>query len=196
MNGPAVIGQAAVLIAALDVRVESDTDLLCVLSGLQTLSQMVEAQKLVRLREAEARNLPSAVGAAHPVPWTADLLKVSRRTAARLRRLNQVLAGAPLVADAFAAGEISAEQARVMADTVKLLPAGGESLVLARGADLAPDELRVVLREVQEEFDPAGTQERDETAAARAEERARERRRVSLSRLDGSNLIRIDGYLG
>ena len=76
-----MIELAATRVAALDTRAESDTDLLTVLSGLQRLWQVVEAQKLARLREAEIRNLPSTVGAAHPLPWTADLVTLSRKAA-------------------------------------------------------------------------------------------------------------------
>jgi hypothetical protein len=120
---------------------------------------------------------------------------VSRRTIQRLRRFAVAIALAPVIASAFAAGQISGEQAKLMADTVAVLPTGSEPVVLARGVDLAPDELRVELRELQEELDPDGTQQRDEDAAARAEERARARRRLDLSRLDGSNLVHLDGYL-
>jgi len=191
----ALIDEASTLIATLDPDTLTDTDLLACLGALHAHTQRATATTLALLHTAKARNLPSSAGAAHPLPWTAGTLKISRTTARGLHRLDQALTTAPLIADAFRTGRITSEQAQLMADTTAVLPTGTEHLILARGADLAPDELRVVLREVQEELDPAGTQQRDEDTAARAEQRAHERRRVSLSRLDGSNLIRIDGYL-
>jgi hypothetical protein len=185
----------ALLVGGLDPDGESDTGLVEVLSGLQRVVQIAEAETMRHLRVAEARNLPSRLGAAHPTPWAAALLKVPRRTVQRLHRLDRALAIAPVIAGAYATGRITGEQAKLMADTVAVLPAGSEPVVLARGVDLGPDELRVELRDLQEELDPAGTQQRDEDAAARAEERAQARRRLDLSRLDGSNLVHLNGYL-
>ena len=56
-----------------------------------------------------------------------------------------------------------------MRGTRAVRPAGWEGEVLSRGIDLGPKELRVVLRELAEDVDPLGTQQRDEDAAARAE---------------------------
>jgi hypothetical protein len=87
--------------------------------------------------------------------------------------LARVLVVVPLSRAAFDVGRITTEQARLMADTVTVLPVGeraaAEREILARGADHGPERLRVTARELVEEVDPLGTQQRDEDAAARAE---------------------------
>jgi hypothetical protein len=169
------------------------------LAAVQRLGQVAEARKVAYLAEVEARRLHRAGGAAHPVPWAADVLKVSRASVGRLRRLARALATVPLIRDAFDAGRISAEQAQIMADTVGVLPLGeradAERKILAQGVSHGPERLRVTARELLEKVDPFGTQQRDEDAAARSEARAQVKAGLTIYRIEGTNLARIEGYL-
>jgi len=126
-------------------------------------------------------------------------LKVSRRTVNRLRKLARSLGSVPAIRDAFDTGRITGEQAQIMADAVAVLPPGdraaAQRLILARGAVHGPDELRIAVREILEEIDPLGTQQRDEEAAAHAEQRADAKAGLTFTRLEGTNLILVRGYL-
>jgi hypothetical protein len=199
MGRRAVIDEVGALIGALNPVVACDVDLLDELAGLQRVCQIVEARKVAYLAEVEARRLPRLGGAAHPTPWAADVLKVSRRTVGRLRRLARTLGSVPVIRDAFDAGRITGEQAQLMADAVAVLPVGqraaGEREILTRGAAHGPDELRAVLREFLEQTDPAGTQQREEDAAARAEQQAEAKAGLTFTRLEGTNLMLVRGYL-
>jgi hypothetical protein len=199
MGRQAVIDEVGELLGALNPVVACDADLLAEVSALQRVCQVVEARKVAYLAEVEARRLPRAHGAAHPVPWAADTLKISRASVGRLRRLSRVLGAVPLIRDAFDAGRISAEQAQVMADAIAVLPlsvrVGAEREILARGATHGPQRLRVTVRELVEQVDPFGTQHRDEDAVARAERRAEAKAGLTIYRIEGTNLARIEGYL-
>ena len=199
MGRQTVIDEVGALIGALNPVVASDADLLDELAAVQRLCAIAEARRLAYLREVEARRLYRVEGGAHPVPWAADWLKVSQVSVGRWRRLARALAVLPLIKEAFDTGRITAEQAQIMADTVAVLPvserAAAERVILARGADHGPERLRVTVREFLEEVDPLGTQQRDETAAARAEARAEAKAGLTIYRIEGTNLARIEGYL-
>jgi hypothetical protein len=58
-----------------------------------------------------------------------------------------------------------------------------------------PDELRAVIREFLEQVDPDGTQQRDEDAAARVEQQAEAKAELTFTRVEGTNLVHVQGYL-
>jgi hypothetical protein len=136
MGRRAVIDEVGALIGALNPLMVSDVDLLDELAGLQAVSQVLEARKVAYLAEVEARRLPRLEGAAHATPWAADVLKVSRRTVGRLRKLARTLGVVPVIRDAFDAGRITGEQAQLMADAVA--PAAGQAADGRRAGDPHP----------------------------------------------------------
>ncbi len=91
----------------------------------ETALRQHQARRIELLREADARNLGVAAGAANTQQWVAGLLRMSAAEAGGLVKLARHLdAELPATTAALQAGKISLDHARVISKTVHLLPSG------------------------------------------------------------------------
>ena len=154
--------------------------------------------------EAGSRQLGRQAGAATPTAWLAGLLALGGPQAHRWVKLAGLLEKTPTVAQALASGEITAEQARVIAQTANDLPAEvGESSkqhaveVLTKLASQDRTRPEVLARHRQmilEMVAPEIAEERLQQELERSERSAYERRGVTLSPY-GESEYRLRGIL-
>ncbi|WP_433317156.1 DUF222 domain-containing protein [Micromonospora sp. CA-269861] len=181
----------------------SEHELIAALDATHRLQQRLSAVQLAVVRELDGRGTPVAQGAASTAVWLRHRLRLDISAARRLVDLAaSVDAAPPAVREALAAGLVSTEQARVIADTAA-------TVSTTAGAEVA-DKAVGVLMEWAEQFDPAllrrmGTRildhvapEHADAAAAAALDaeaaRAARDRHVTISEQAGGRL-RLSGTL-
>ncbi|MGC4857321.1 DUF222 domain-containing protein [Micromonospora sp. DT4] len=180
-----------------------EDDLVAALDAAHRLAQRLTAVQLGLVREVDGRGTARAQGASSTAVWLRDRLRLDGSAARRLVDLAGALdAGAPGVRAALADGNITAEQARVIGETVQ---------TVHRAADAETADKAVgVLIEWAGQFEPRllrklGTRVLDHVAPELAEAAARaaleaEARRadrdrhVTLSELRDGRL-RLSGHL-
>jgi hypothetical protein len=142
------------------------------------------ARRAELLREAELRGLKDRTRASSTERWLRDRYHWTTRTAtARLRETDLVL-GQPVVHEALAAGQLTAEQATVIADALDQVDrldrvsvvekADAAALLLDQAELLDPRDLQVVGRELVEHLTrtPSVDDPADAAAVAREQEAA------------------------
>ncbi|MFI6781044.1 DUF222 domain-containing protein [Micromonospora sp. NPDC050276] len=181
----------------------SEHDLIAVLDATHRLQQRLTAVQLAAVRELDGRGTAVAQGASSTAVWLRHRLRLDVSAARRLVDLAaSVDVAPPAVRAALAAGLVSAEQARVIADTAATVSTWA-------GAEVA-DKAVGVLTEWAGQFDPTllrrmGTRILDHVApdladaadaaalAAEAARAARDRH-VTISEQTGGHL-RLSGVL-
>ncbi|MEU8008428.1 DUF222 domain-containing protein [Micromonospora parva] len=181
----------------------SEGDLIEALDASHRLQQRLAAVQLAVVRELDGRGVAVAQGASSTAVWLRERLRLDVSAARRLVGLAaSVDVAPPAVREALAGGAVSAEQARVIADTAATVSASA-------GAEVA-DKAVGVLVEWARQFDPTllrrmGTRILDHVApdladaaaaAALAAEAARATRdrHVTISEQTGGRL-RLSGTL-
>ncbi|MEU5668781.1 DUF222 domain-containing protein [Micromonospora sp. NPDC047753] len=126
----------------------SEHDLIAVLDATHRLQQRLAAVQLAAVRELDGRGAAVAQGASSTAVWLRHRLRLDDAAARRLVGLAAALDVAPpAVRDALASAAVSAEQARVIADTAATVSAAADAEVT--------DKAVGVLVEWAGQFDPA-----------------------------------------
>src|SRR5581483_6764698 len=131
--------------------------------------------------------------------WVADKLRVGHQAAAAMVRLAGALDGpVQQPGAALAAGEVTVEQATVIAGAIGRLPEAtrraGETHLLGLAQQFSPPQLRKLAVRLEETVDPDGAEARHREMFARRERRDAECG-ITLSRLDGDELWQIRGRM-
>jgi Domain of unknown function (DUF222)/HNH endonuclease len=169
---------------------------------LFVVMQRLSSRFAALVGEAEARQIPRAAGAATPTAWLADSLAMGGSEAHRWVKLAGLLRETPAVDSALAAGQVTVEQARVIAQTVHDLPAGvGDAsrqhavqvlTNLAAQERLRPEVLARHRETILEMVAPEVAEERLRRELERAERGAYDRRHFTMSRT-GEGEYRLRG---
>ncbi|MFY1616925.1 DUF222 domain-containing protein [Micromonospora sp. WMMD736] len=139
---------AVAVSAAAPVWALAEHDLVAALDAAHRLEQQLAAVKLALVRELDGRGIARAQGASSTAVWLRDRLRLTVPAARRLVESASALdAGAPEVRRALADGDVSLEQARVIADTVDTVRA-------AAGAEVATRAIGVLV-DWAGQFDPS-----------------------------------------
>jgi hypothetical protein len=167
---------------------------------LRQTAEQLNALWLAAVRELDGRAIPGAQGATSTTAWLRDRYRISGPAAARTVRLAAAIdAVAPATRVALEDGTVNAEQATVIAAALADLPetdrAKGEALLVEQAAVFGPKELGTLGRHLFEVIDPERAAERAQQAIDAAEQRAHDRRGVSLTDLTDTHQVRIHGYL-
>jgi hypothetical protein len=99
-----------------------ETELLQLVTGLSTWCTQLEALRLRAVAEVEHRGSARAVGATGTARWLTQATRITPGAANRALELAVALHGAPAVAAALAAGQISVAHAQVIMSTLAGLP--------------------------------------------------------------------------
>ncbi|MET7959422.1 HNH endonuclease signature motif containing protein [Micromonospora zamorensis] len=125
----------------------ADDELVAALDATHRLEQRLAAVKLALVREVDGRGTAVTQGASSTAVWLRERLRLTIPAARRLVDLAACVDAAPTtVRGALAAGAVSLEQARVIADTVSTVQA-------AAGPEVA-DKAVGVLVDWAGQFDP------------------------------------------
>jgi hypothetical protein len=200
----AVLDRALDDVRSLPVWSASDATLVTCLDRVQVMVAQVAALRLRLVREVDGRGLPVGQGASSTTAWLRDRYRLSGGAAHRLVRLAAALdAGLPATGDALAAGAVNVEQAQVIAAAVADLPpdvpadvrAAGEQYLIGQAGVFGPRELGALGQRLYEVIAPVDAARREVDTLARAEERARLRRGLSLTDVPGTSQVRLSGWL-
>ncbi|MET8280816.1 DUF222 domain-containing protein [Micromonospora sp. NPDC005174] len=126
--------------AAAPVWALAEHDLVAALDAAHRLEQQLAAVKLALVRELDGRGTAQAQGASSTAVWLRDRLRLSVPAARRLVEFASTLdTGAPEVRQALADGDVTLEQARVIADTVDNVRATAGTEVAGRAVGVLVD---------------------------------------------------------
>lgn len=188
-RGLALLSEAAHLLASVPMGDVADTTLGETLEAWDGVANRLDAAHTARVDAWEAKATWSIDGAHSGATWLASHTHQPRGTAAAVIRLGRALRSMPLVAAAFADGQISATKARMLADAAKVAPehfARDEEMLLGHARNLRVDHLRRSLAFWRAQTVP------DDEAARTAKQH--DDRHVSLSRTF-QGTWRLDGTL-
>lgn len=159
--------------------------------------------RALRLRlMLEADDVAELNGSRDITTWLASVGHVNRAEAARDLHLARDLEHLPFLAEAIAAGQVTIDQARVIATALSRLPeeidddlAGeAERHLVHQAAAFGPTELRHLGEKILEVIAPEIHDQLEAARLARSEENARQQQRLTLTaRSDG--LTQISGRL-
>ncbi|MEU4400678.1 HNH endonuclease signature motif containing protein [Micromonospora orduensis] len=125
----------------------AEDELVAALDAAHRLEQRLAAVKLALVREVDGRGTAVAQGASSTAVWLRERLRLTIPAARRLVDLAACVDAAPTaVRDALAAGAVSVEQVRVIADTVS-------TVQTSAGPEVA-DNAVAVLVDWAGQFDP------------------------------------------
>ena len=181
----------------------SGTALVDALDAVHQAKQRLAAVELALVRQVDAVGIAAASGASSTGAWLADRLRVSVPAARALVAQATAVDAAPQpLRDALAAGAVSVEQAKVIADAVAALPASLGPHVLTQAAksligsaaQFDPIVLRRLGQRVLDTIAPEVADEADRQALEREERRAHQNRYLSITTA-GDGGSRLSGYL-
>ncbi|MFF5177972.1 DUF222 domain-containing protein [Micromonospora sp. NPDC000316] len=195
----------AAVVACLDrsTWAATDQDLVAALDAAHRLEQRLAAVKLTLVRELDGRGTATAQGASSTAVWLRDRLRLGVGAARRLVELAVTLDAAPSgVRDALAAGSVTVEQIRVIAETVETVhaSAGAQAADKAVGVlvDWAAQFDAALLRRlgtrILDHVAPEAADAADEAALRAQESRAARDRHVTVSEQPDGRL-RLTGVL-
>ena len=183
----------------------SDDEVAGVIAAAENVIRRAEAIQDAALAEASRRDLATTVGATSTTAWAADLLTARRAKVTQAVKLGEQLAGGGLAATgaAFAAGDIDADQARVIATAISTLPTElgadvigrGEQLMLAWAGDHNAQVLSGYGAHLLTYLAPDVAEQAEAEALARAEARDANRTNSLSARVDHRGRIRLAGEL-
>ena len=183
-----------------------DADLATQVQDVFMLVTRLSARLVSLVSEVDGRDLACTLGATGTANWLAFGLGMSRQEPAALVRLaRQLRATPPIVGEAFAAGDLNAEQASVIARTVADLPsavgAQGKAKAAAVLTKMAveertrPEVLTAHRSHILELVAPEIAEQRLRKELERAERSAYERRGLSLVPHGEEGEYRVRGVL-
>jgi Domain of unknown function (DUF222)/HNH endonuclease len=144
----------------------SSGELAALTEGLYRASGSLSAHALRALAELDARGLALEAGAASTAGWLVGRLRMGPGQARRQVALARALADLPVTLGAVAGGQVSVEQAEVVAKTLAQLPAvvdegtaaGAEAQLLAHAEQFFPARLARVGGHLLAVLDPDGAE--------------------------------------
>jgi hypothetical protein len=179
----------------------SDADLLAAIRGTHAIVVTLTAALASMACEAHGRDLPRRDGAASPVSWLRDVLRIAPSEARRLLSLGELLDARPLLADAVIAGAVNAAQALAIGQVLDDTPADEpltrdkvEAVLIDHAARFEPTVLHQLGQRVLAHVDPELADRRLRERLEREERHARQRRGFTLS-ADGFGGMRLQGVL-
>ncbi|WP_433128904.1 DUF222 domain-containing protein [Micromonospora sp. CA-240977] len=181
----------------------TEDELIAALDAAHRLEQRLAAVKLAVIRELDGRGTPIAQGASSTAVWLRERLRLTVPAARRLVDLAAALdTGNPGVRAALANGDITVDQARVVADTVTTVhtAAGAEAADKAVGmlvewaGQFDPTLLRKIGTRILDHVAPDIADAADRAALEAEARRATRDRHLTLSELSDGRL-RLTGTL-
>ncbi len=175
-----------------------------VITAAEQVIRKAAAVQTTAVGEAARRDLAKTVGATSTTAWLADVLTARRAKARQVADLADHLSrGLAATNLAFAAGDIDADQAKVIADAVHALPDSlgveivdkGEELMLAWAADHPASVLAGYGSHLLAYLAPEVADAKDAEAMARAETRDAARSNTLTAGPDHRGRIRVRGDL-
>lgn len=192
----AAIGAGLELLAEANLWSMADGESLRLRAELARLTAQLGSATLASTREVDSRQAAQALGASSTAAWLRSALLIHPAAAKREVALAEATTSGDLKAtgEALAAGEMSVEQAQVVASAVQKLPRAcdasmrrrGEEFLIEQARVFDPDALARLGRHLARAVDP------DRGAAAEREEaRQADRQEFTLTRgLDGRRILR------
>ncbi|MFD0745092.1 DUF222 domain-containing protein [Phytohabitans flavus] len=180
----------------------SDDELVDSLDAIHESLQTLTAAQLHLIREIDGRGLPIAQHASSTAVWLRERQRISIHAAKRLADLAKAVDERPALDGALAAGAVNAEQATVIATTVRDLPADlgpdlvdeAEAVLIGQAEQFEPTILRKAGERILTHVAPEIAEARDAAALQRQEARAWQARAFQLTRL-GDGRVRLTGWL-
>jgi len=182
----------------------SDTEIADETGRVFGVMQRLSARFATLVQEADGRQIPQELGAANLIGWLTFALAMSGSEAGRWAKLAKLLPQAPVAAEALAAGQVTVEQARVIAQTAADLPREVGEEGKARAAQvltkpavderLRPEVLGKHRAMILELVAPELAEDRLRKDLERGERSAHERREFTLSPY-GAGEYRVRGVL-
>lgn len=178
-------------------------DLVAFLEGLHAQLRRVAAAELGVVREVDGQGVAKAHGATSTAVWLRNRLRMGLGQARTLVLLASTLDTGPVVLrEALAAGEISLEQAEVIAAALDTVPdkAGPEVLAEAAGVlvgwagQFEPAALGKLGDRILFHVAPGLAEEAERAAMDNAEKRSREQRHLTWSH-QSNGTVRLTGLL-
>jgi hypothetical protein len=200
------LGQVRVALAECDdVPLWSSTDAQIGEELVQAWASAQQALAVVAhlIREAESRGLPKKEAASSTPVWLRQRIRTSMWEGRRLAKLSATLHDFPALDTAVSRGDVSAEQATVIADAITDLPPDtgteprqrAESLLITYAGEFDPLPLAKIGARILAHVDPDAADRHDAEALRRQDERAHRARGFTLSPR-GDGLVRLSGWLG
>jgi hypothetical protein len=172
----------------------SDVELAAELDQIVAAERALAVRRLELIAGAESRSIPRIHGCTSVSVWLRNRYKI---TPGSMVKLARHLPSMPHLAKALAAGEISEEQASIVAAAVAEVPAGlatdAEHFLVREGAALVPEELRPLGKAVFEYIAPDLADEKLRRELEREEHRAASDRSFTVTP-DGTGRFRIHGH--
>ena len=182
----------------------ADAEIVDLIVGLETQQRRLAAWQAMVVAEAARRDLAKTVAATGTVPWLSALLTCRPQQARQVCRLGEDLdGGLDQTRAAFAAGEVDAAQAQVIATAVHALPddigvdgkAQAERVMLGEADRYHAGVLAALGSTLLERVAPDLAETRLGEQLARAEARDTDRHNSLGGSLDHRGRIRIRGEL-
>ncbi|GIF26380.1 hypothetical protein BJ973_005740 [Actinoplanes tereljensis] len=180
----------------------TDTQVLDALVQAHACAQQVQAILAHLIHEAETRGLPRKEAASSTPVWLRQRIRTSMWEGRRLAKLAAELDRSPALDTAVSDGEISTDQAIVIAQAVADLPADtsidtraqAEKLLISYAAEFDPATLAKFGARILAHVDPEAADRHDEEALKRQDARAHQGRGFTLSPT-GDGRVRLSGCL-
>ncbi|BCB75747.1 HNH endonuclease signature motif containing protein [Phytohabitans flavus] len=180
----------------------SDDELVDSLDTIHQALQTLTAAQLHLIREIDGRGLPIAQHASSTAVWLRERHRISIHAAKRLADLARAVDERAALDTALIAGAVNAEQATVIATTVRDLPADlgadlvdeAEAVLIGQAEQFEPTILRKAGQRILAHVAPEIADARDAAALQWQEARAWQTRAFQLTRL-GDGRVRVTGWL-
>jgi Domain of unknown function (DUF222) len=166
--------------------------------GMRSRNQF-EAFLLDLIHQADIQGIAKTQGATNTAAWLRDRYRLPISNANQSVKLATWLhSDGEQTATAMAAGDVNPDQARVIANAVKELPAQrrdeGEQNLIHHAHTLGPRELRLAGEHLFEVLDPDGADKKEAERLKQAELRAERCRSFTLTD-NGDGRVRVSGWL-
>ncbi|MCP2321892.1 hypothetical protein HDA40_000399 [Hamadaea flava] len=168
----------------------SDAEITDEVRRVHTAIQALSGRFLALIGTADSREIPHNAGATGTANWLTYLLAMRHKDAVGWTKLAKLLPETPVVEQALAAGQVTVDQARVIAKTVHDLPSAVGDAGKAKAADvltklaaddrLRPETLENHRSQILELVAPEIAEERLRRDLERAERSAYDRRDFTL----------------
>jgi hypothetical protein len=180
----------------------SDDELFADLKAITELERKLAAARLERVREITGRRLHTKRGFTSPSAWLNTELNICKPAAGSMASLTKSLNDLPDVAQALAAGDVSEDQAKVIAKAIGKIKKDASldeqreaTLILIEHADLCtPEELERLGERILSHVAPQVEEERDRKKVIENERDAHDARFLTLTN-DSSGRVLVKGSL-
>lgn len=174
----------------------SDVDVLHEFGELVAWRRAATARQLDLIKQVDTRGLYALQGFSTLAMWLCQVMRVSKSSAAQLARLAKHWPDLPDVAKAMENGELSEDQADIIAAAVRVLPPASreeaQRYLAEHGRDTDLPQLAGFAEDVHHYLDPEGADELALKKLERQEKKAQDSRSLTLTPL-GEGIVRISG---